>query len=97
MKLHTILQNHHGSWKCHRKFGKYDGIFVGMEFYFYTCQNMVCFCFKKIVQLPNGTVLPGFDHMLTLSVGIWDFLKLYCGYLYTRPCMINRIWGLKQL
>ena len=24
-------------------------------------------------------------------------LKLYCGYLYTRPCMINRIWGLKQL
>ena len=24
-------------------------------------------------------------------------LKLYCGYKYTRPCMINRIWGLKQL
>ena len=24
-------------------------------------------------------------------------LKLYCGYLYTRPCMINRIWGIKQL
>ena len=24
-------------------------------------------------------------------------LKLYCGYLYTRPCMINCIWGLKQL
>ena len=24
-------------------------------------------------------------------------LKLYCGYLYTRPCMINRILGLKQL
>ena len=22
-------------------------------------------------------------------------LKLYCGYRYTRPCMINRIWGLK--
>ena len=34
MKLHTILQNHQGSWKYHRKFGKYDGIFVGMEFYF---------------------------------------------------------------
>ena len=24
-------------------------------------------------------------------------LKLFCGYLYTRHCMINRIWGLKQL
>ena len=24
-------------------------------------------------------------------------LKLYCKYLYTRPCMINHIWGLKQL
>ena len=24
-------------------------------------------------------------------------LKLYCGYKYTRPCMMNRIWGLKQL
>ena len=22
-------------------------------------------------------------------------LKLYCGYKYTRPCMINRIWSLK--
>ena len=26
-----------------------------------------------------------------------SFLKLYCRYLYTRPCMINHIWGLKQL
>ena len=24
-------------------------------------------------------------------------LKLYCGYKYTKPCMINRIWDLKQL
>ena len=24
-------------------------------------------------------------------------LKLYCGYKYTRPFMINRVWGLKQL
>ena len=24
-------------------------------------------------------------------------LKLYCRYLYTRHCMINHIWGLKQL
>ena len=27
---------------------------------------------------------------------MWN-LKLYCGYKYTRPCMINNIWGLKQL
>ena len=25
------------------------------------------------------------------------YLKLYCRYLYTRPCMINHIWSLKQL
>ena len=25
------------------------------------------------------------------------YLKLYCGYNYTKSCMINRIWGLKQL
>ena len=24
-------------------------------------------------------------------------LKLYCRYLYTRSCMINHIWGIKQL
>ena len=24
-------------------------------------------------------------------------LKLYCSYEYTKPCMINFIWGLKQL
>ena len=24
------------------------------------------------------------------------YLKLYCGYKYTKYCMINRIWGLKQ-
>ena len=44
--------------------------------------------------------------MVTLLLGhpVHDFyrreyfsLKLYCGYKYTKPCMINRIWGLKQL
>ena len=24
-------------------------------------------------------------------------LKLYCGYIHTSPCMINRNWGLKRL
>ena len=25
------------------------------------------------------------------------YLKLYCRYLYPKPCMINHIWDLKQL
>ena len=29
---------------------------------------------KDIVRWPSGTVLPCFDHMLTLSVWIWDFV-----------------------
>ena len=34
-----------------------------------------------------------------LHVSYYFYLKLYCRYLYTRPCtcMINHIWGLKQL
>ena len=32
------------------------------------------FVSKEIVQWPSGSVLPGFDHMLTLSVWIWDFV-----------------------
>ena len=40
--------------------------------------------------------------ILPFCCKIFDFyvmmsLKLYCRYLYTRPCMINHIWGLKQL
>ena len=26
----------------------------------------------------------------------FDNLKLYCGFLYTSPCIINRIWGLNN-
>ena len=33
----------------------------------------------------------------TQPLSMWGKLKLYCRYLYTRPCMINNIWGLKQL
>ena len=36
------------------------------------------------------------SHFRSLS-GNKICLKLYCRYLYTRPCMINHIWGLKQL
>ena len=67
MKLHTILQNHNESWKYHRKFGKYDGIFVGMEFYFYTCQNMVCFFFLFQKRLFNYLVAPSDLVLITCS------------------------------
>ena len=39
--------------------------------------------------------------VLTTDEALWVWhefaLKLYCRYLYTRPCLINHIWGLKQL
>ena len=41
------------------------------------------------------------SHKIKLRIlrdeGGLSVLKLYCRYLYTRPCMINHIWGLKQL
>ena len=38
------------------------------------------------------------ENSVRLHVGFQGSeLKLYCRYLYTRPCMINHIWGLKQL
>ena len=70
MKLHTIMQNHHGSWKYHRKLGKYDGIFVCMEFYFYTCQNMVCFCFKRDCSI---YIVTPFYLVLTMSCSHYRF------------------------
>ena len=65
MKLQTILLNHRGSWKYYRRFGEYDGIFVGTEFYFYTCQNMVCFFFQK--TLFNDLVAPFYLVVITCS------------------------------
>ena len=35
--------------------------------------------------------------MLCSSDYVQHTLKLYCRYLYTKPCMINHIWSLKQL
>ena len=31
------------------------------------------------------------------ALALISIFKLYCRYDYTKPCMINRIWGLKQL
>ena len=42
-----------------------------------------------IVNRENGPIVPPNTTKM--------LLKLYCGYLYTRPCMINHILGLKQL
>ena len=37
-------------------------------------------------------------HFLLLFIVFFKIsLKLYCRYEYTKPCMINRIWCLKQL
>ena len=70
MILHTILQNQHGSWKYHRRFGKYDGIFVGTEFYFYTCQNMVCFSLKRDCSMTEWHRLTWFwSHAHTIGLG----------------------------
>ena len=63
------------------------------------------------MQVPNGNVMYRYLHHTErhgpVTYGVISshliryarifVLKLYCGYLYTRPCMINCIWGLKQL
>ena len=36
-------------------------------------------------------------NMVSKLLRSFMYLKLYCGYKNTRPCMINCIWGLKQL
>ena len=50
-------------------------------------------------ELVIYTDLLRFEHpsVLLFAFICWYSLKLYCRYLYTRPCMINHIWGLKQL
>ena len=46
-------------------------VFLLVRILFLYMSNMVCFCFKRPSQA-SGTVLPGFDHMLT---GLdWDFV-----------------------
>ena len=44
------------------------------NFIFIHTKTWSVFVSKEIVQWPSGTDLPGFDHMLTLSVWIWDCL-----------------------
>ena len=41
----------------------------------------------------------GGQHMFSSTINAVSdvLLKLYCRYEYTKPCMINRFWGLKQL
>ena len=49
--------------------------------------------FSKIHFFVKALNLTEIKHRSTEFI----YLKLYCRYLYTRPCMINHIWGLKQL
>ena len=48
-------------------------------------------CERRRTRIPMET------YLFILAKPIQMKLKLYCRYLYTRPCMINHIWGLKQL
>ena len=47
-----------------------------------------------LVKLDNGHI---YTDLYVKPTDKQLYLKLYCRYLYTRPCMINHIWGLKQL
>ena len=59
--------------------------------------------YREAVLSSNGGYLKNQFHIsisnhIKLKIKALPFcLKLYCGYKYTRPCMINRIWGLKRL
>ena len=66
------------------------------DFWVWNIHRYFCFCFMS----NEFTYFFSLDSMSSLNVLQIKFkipLKLYCGYLYTRPCMINCIWGLKQL
>ena len=50
----------------------------------------------------DTVIFLSFDGYGHLNASLYDIsddfnfhLKLYCGYLYTRICMINCVWGLK--
>ena len=65
MILHTILQNHHGSWKYHRRFGKYDGYFCWYGILFLYIPNHGLFQFQK--RLFNDLVAPFYLVLITCS------------------------------
>ena len=46
---------------------------------------------------PSTTIRYRHGYRMVASRQRHLLLKLYCRYLYTRPCLINHIWGLKQL
>ena len=64
-----------------------------------------CICFKVETILPWTCHVYGpFEFRKSLGTSmlplpsslIYNVLKLFCGYKYTRSFMINRIWGLQQ-
>ena len=63
---------------------------------FFMLLYVVCFVSARsdLVNSVRNNKLP--EHHATLRSHA-KTLKLYCRYLYTRPCMINHIWGLTQL
>ena len=58
------------------------------------CSHSVCW--RKIWKEESSMIY--FCHDLHPYLAKSDLeLKIYCGYKYTSPFMINRLWGLKQL
>ena len=48
-------------------------------------------------EFSTGYPIGNMIDMISLLTLVTPILKLYCGFKYTRPLMINRVWGLKQL
>ena len=58
--------------------------------------SRLCWALQSIVNA-QGIRSPLYSLSCRYGVKLLQYLKLYCRYLYTWPCLINHIWGLKQL
>ena len=56
---------------------------------------MLSFCFRIFCWYRGFCHRAGSDLLLFLLINVLNS-KLYCRYEYTKPCMNNRIWGLKN-
>ena len=70
--------------------------------------HYVCFYSSNVFETSQSTshhhryLLEQIDFFVTKRLKLYKIinpyiLKLYCGYEYTKPLMIDRVWGLKQL
>ena len=78
------------SWYCQYRQICHDDLRSGII----TPWDTRCFPTKLSLRSTERSVFPSFYNEISYKCSL---LKLYCRYLYTRPCMINHIWSLKQL